>query len=70
MTGFYVPREARTRETVGAVAVAVGVAVSVGGLSFYLARMLLAREHMESKAPPRVAREPERGKRAGSEGAK
>ena len=66
MTGFYVPREARTRETVGAVAVALGVAVSVG----YLVRMLLAREHMESKAPPHVAREPERRRRTGSEGAK
>jgi hypothetical protein len=70
MTGFYVPREARTRETVGAVAVALGVAVSVGNLSFYLVRMLLAREHMESKAPPHVAREPERHRRTGSEGAK
>ena len=66
MTGFYVPREARTRETVGAVAVALGVAVSVG----YLVRMLLAREHMESKALPHVAREPERRRRTGSEGAK
>jgi hypothetical protein len=63
MTGFYVPREARTREIVGAVA----VAVSVGGLSLYLARMLLARDHMESKAPPR---EPGRRQRAESEGAK
>ena len=68
MTGFYVPREARTRETVGAVAVAVGIAVSVGGLSFYLARMLLARDHMESKAPPIGAREPGRRQRAESEG--
>jgi len=66
MTGFYVRREARTRETVGAVAVAVGV----GGLSFYLARMLLARDHMESKAPPRVAREPGRLQWAEGEGAK
>jgi hypothetical protein len=66
MTGFYVPREARTLETVGAVA----VAVSVGGLSLYLARMLLARDHMESKAPPIGAREPGRRQRAKSEGAK
>jgi len=66
MTGFYVRREARTRETVGAVV----LAVSIGGLSFYLARMLLARDHMESKAPPRVAREPGRLQRAESEGAK
>jgi hypothetical protein len=66
MTGFYVRRDARVRETVGAVA----VAVSVGGLSFYLARMLLARKHMESKAPPRVDREPGRRQRTGSEGAK
>ena len=70
MTGFYVRRDARVRETVGAVAVAVGVAVSVGGLSFYLARMLLAREHMKSKAPPRVDRELGRRQRTGSEGAK
>jgi len=66
MTGFYAPRKARTRETVGAVAVAVGV----GSLSFYLTRMLFAREHMEPKAPPRVAREPGRRQRTGSEGAK
>ena len=66
MTGFYIRREARTRETVGAVA----VAVSVGGLSFYLARMLLARDHMESKAPPRVAREPGRLQRDESGGVK
>ena len=51
MTRFYVQREAGIRETVGAVAVALGV----GGLSFYLVRMLLAREDLESKAPTRPA---------------
>lgn len=56
MTRFYVQREAGIRETVAAVAVAVGV----GGLSFYLVRMLLAREDFESKAPPPVVREPGR----------
>ena len=52
MTSFHVQRQAGIRETVAAVAVALGV----GGLSFYLVRMLLAREDLESKAPPRVAR--------------
>ena len=70
MTGFYVRRDARVRETVGAAAVALGVAVSVGGLSFYLARMFLARDHMESKAPPRGALGPRGRQSAGCEGAK
>ena len=64
MTRFYVPREAVTRETVGALA----VALSVGGLSFYLAKMFLARDSLESKAPPHVAGEPGRPRLAGSEG--
>ncbi len=54
------------RETVGAAAVALGV----GGLSFYLARMLLAREDLESRAPPQVAGDPGRRQPAGSEGAR
>jgi hypothetical protein len=66
MTGLYVRRDAKGREIVGAVA----VAVSVGGLSFYLARMLLARDHMESKAPPRRAPGPRGRPSAGNEGAK
>ncbi len=55
MTRFYVKREAGIRETVSAVA----VALSVGGLSFYLARMLLSRDNLESKAPPHVAGAPD-----------
>ncbi len=66
MTRFFVRREAGIRETVGAAAVALGV----GGLSFYLARMLLAREDLESKAPPQVAGNPGRRQPAGSEGAR
>ena len=66
MTRFYVQRKAGIRETVAAVAVAVGV----GGLSFYLARMLLAREGLESKAPPHVARDPGRRQPLESEGAR
>ena len=66
MTRFYVPREAGIRETVSALA----VALAVGGLSFYLARMLLAREILESKAPPHVAGGPGRREPAGSEGAR
>jgi hypothetical protein len=64
MTRFFVKREAGVRETVGALA----VAVSVGSLSFYLARMLLAREGVESKAPPRITGDPGRRLPAGSEG--
>lgn len=64
MTRFYVKREARVRETVSALA----VALSVGSLSFYLARMLLAREGVESEAPPRVAEDPGRSRPTGSEG--
>ena len=66
MTRFYVHREAGTRETMGALAVALGV----GGLSFYLVRMLLAREDLESKAPPRAAGEPGAHQPARSEGAR
>ena len=66
VTKFYVQREAGIRETVGALAVALGV----GGLSFYLARRLLAREDLESKAPARVAGDPGRRLSPGSEGAK
>ena len=66
MTRFFVRREAGILETVGALAVALGI----GGLSFYLARMLLAREDLESKAPPHVAGDPERLRPAGSEGAR
>ena len=56
MTRFFVRSEAGIRETVGALAVALGA----GGLSFYLARMLLAREDLASKAPPYVAGDPGR----------
>jgi hypothetical protein len=64
MTRFYVQREAGVRETVGALA----VALSVGSLSFYLVRMLLARESVESKAPPQIPGDPGRRLPAGSEG--
>ena len=60
MTRFYVRREAGVRETVGALAVALGV----GGLSFYLVRMLLARDDLETKAGVRAAIEP--GRRPGT----
>ena len=65
MTRFFVRRRAGIREAVGALAVGLGI----GGLSFYLARMLLAREDLESKAPAHVVRDPEVGQPAGSEGA-
>jgi len=66
MTRFYVKREAGIRETVSALAVALGV----GGLSFYLTRMLLARDDLESKALPDVAADPGRLLGAQSEGLK
>ncbi len=66
MTRFSVRRQAGIRETVGALAVALGI----GGLSFYLARMLLAREDLESKAPRHLGGDPESHQIAGSEGAK
>ena len=66
MTRFYVKREAGIRETVSALAVALGV----GGLSFYLTRMLLARDDLESKALPDVAADPGRLPGARSEGFK
>ena len=65
MTRFFVRKEAGIRETVGALAVALGI----GGLSFYLVRMLLAREDLESKAPPHVPGNPGRRQPAGREGA-
>ncbi len=66
MTRFFVRREAGIRETVGALAVALGI----GGLSFYLARMLLAREDLESKAPLHLGGSSESRQIAGSEKAK
>ena len=66
MTRFYVQRESGIRETVGALAVALGV----GGVSFYLVRMLLAREDLESKAPPLVASGTGRRQGTRSEGAR
>ena len=56
MTRFYLPRKAGARETMGALAVALGV----GGLSFYLVRMFLARENLESEAPSQVPGDPRR----------
>ncbi len=56
MTRFYVQKEAGIRETVSAMAVALGV----GGLSFYLVRMFLARDNLESKAPSQVPGDPRR----------
>ena len=66
MTRFYVKREAGIRDTVSALA----VALSVGGLSFYLTRMLLARDDLESKVPPDVTGDPGRLRGARSEGIK
>ncbi len=62
MTRFFVQRESGTRETVAAMAVALGV----GGLSFYLVRMLLAREDVESEAPSSVEPKPGRRERVES----
>ena len=55
MTRFYVSRKAGAPETMGALAVALGV----GGLSFYLVRMFLARDNLETETPAHVAGEPE-----------
>ena len=63
MTRFFVRKRAGIREAVGALAVGLGI----GGLSFYLARMLLAREDLESKAPPHVGGGSESRQIAGSE---
>ncbi len=66
MTRIYEIREAGISETDSALA----VALSVGGLSFYLTRMLLARDDLESKALPDVAADPGRLLGARSEGLK
>lgn len=47
MTRFYVEREPGLRESIGALAVALGVAAA----TFYLVRTLLSREAVESRAP-------------------
>ncbi len=62
MTRFYVQREAGIRETVSALAVALGV----GGLSFYLVRMFLARDRLETEAPTPLESEP--GRRMSTKG--
>ena len=69
MTRFFVPRKAGPRETMGALAVAVGV----GGLSYYLVRMLFARDSLESKAPTHMKSElenPPGGKTLRDQGAR
>ena len=53
MTRFFVPRKAGPRETMGALVVALGI----GGLSFYLVRMLLARDSLASEAPTHMTGE-------------
>ncbi len=50
MTRFYIRREPGPRETLGALAVALGV----GAASFYLVRLLLARDGLESEPPKRL----------------
>jgi hypothetical protein len=69
MTRFFVPRKAGPRETMAALAVALGI----GGLSFYLVRMLLARDSLESKAPTHMTGElenPPGAKTLGDQGAR
>ena len=65
MSRFYVQREAGTRDTLAALALAIGV----GGLSYYLVRMLLARDELESKGPPSLAPESQPRKKIRSKGA-
>ena len=50
MTRFYVRREPGPQETLGALAVALGMSA----VSFYFVRMLLAREGLEREAPKRL----------------
>ena len=64
MTRFFVQREAGIRETVTALAVAVGI----GALSFYVARMFISRDDVESETPPHVPEAPGRREPAGSGG--
>ena len=52
MTRFYIRREPDPRETLGSLV----VAVSVGAVSFYFVRMLLAREGLEREAPKRLSK--------------
>ena len=65
MSRFYVQREPGTGDTLAALALAIGV----GGLSYYLVRMLLARDELESKAPPSLAPGSQPGKKIRSKGA-
>ncbi|HIF05529.1 MAG TPA: hypothetical protein EYQ64_00850 [Gemmatimonadetes bacterium] len=65
MTRFYMQREPGARDTLAALALAIGV----GGVSYYLVRMLLAREALESQPPPALERGPRPGKDVRSEGA-
>lgn len=56
MTRVYLRREGDRREKLGALAVSLGVAVSVGAVAYYLARMLMSRDAIELEPP--VARVP------------
>lgn len=49
MSRFYLRRDPGSKETLGAMAVALGV----GAVSFYFVQNLLAREGLEREAPKR-----------------
>lgn len=66
MTRFYVRGKSGIRETMGALTVALGI----GGLSFYLVRILLARRILDSESPRRVASGTGRHQVTGSGGAR
>ena len=51
MSRFYLRRDPGAKETLGAMAVALGV----GAVSFYFVRTLLARDGLEREAPKRIA---------------
>lgn len=51
MSRFYLRRDPGSKETLGAMAVALGV----GAVFFYFVRNLLAREGLKREAPKRLA---------------
>ncbi len=54
MTRVYARREGDRREKIGAVAVSLGISLSVGAVAYYLARMMISRDRIELEPPTRL----------------
>lgn len=54
MTRVYTRREGDRREKMGALALSLGVSLSVGAVAYYLARLMISRDSIELEPPARL----------------